>query len=57
VKSITIQPRPYFRPVVDDYWGSGGRKAVKIMDEGLQKEINKYVEKKGGGLVIVDTGE
>jgi hypothetical protein len=57
VKSVTIPPRPYFRPVVEDYWGGGGTKAVKLMDEGLQKEINKYVEKKGGGLVFVEDNE
>jgi hypothetical protein len=55
VKSVVIPARPYFKPIVDDYWGSGGQKAARLMDEGLQKEINKYVEKKGGGVVIVNT--
>jgi hypothetical protein len=54
VKSVTIPPRPFFKPVVDSYWGGGGFKAAKLMDEGLEKEIKKYVEKKGGGLVVVD---
>jgi phage gpG-like protein len=52
VESITIPPRPFFTPVVNDYWGGGGFKAKKLMDEGLQKEINKYIEKHGPGLVI-----
>jgi hypothetical protein len=52
VKSVTIPPRPFFKPVVNEYWGSGGYKAAKLMDEGLQKEINKYIEKKGGGLRV-----
>jgi hypothetical protein len=55
VKTVSVPSRPYFRPVVDSYWGGGGFKAAKLMDEGLEKEIKKYVEKKGGGLVIVDT--
>jgi hypothetical protein len=55
VKTVTIPPKPYFGPVVESYWGGGGYKAAKLMDEGLEKEIKKYVEKKGGGLVIVDT--
>jgi hypothetical protein len=54
VKSVTIPPRPFFKPIVDSYWGGGGYKAAKLMDEGLEKEIKKYVEKKGGGLVVVD---
>jgi hypothetical protein len=57
VKSVVIPPRPYFKPVADDYWGGGGYKAGKLMDEGLQKIIDKYVEKKGGGLVVADNGE
>ena len=52
VKSVTIPPRPFFGPVVNDYWGGGGYKAAGIMDEGLQKEIKKYLEKKGGGLKV-----
>jgi hypothetical protein len=54
VKSVTIPARPFFGPVVNNYWGGGGYKAAKLMDEGLEKEIKKYVEKKGGGLVVVD---
>jgi hypothetical protein len=57
VKSVTIPARPFFGPVVNDYWGGGGNKAAKLMEEGLEKEIKKYVEKKGGGLVIVDREE
>jgi hypothetical protein len=54
VKTVTIPIKPYFRPVVDSYWGGGGYKAAKMMDEGLEKEIKKYIEKKGGGLLVVD---
>jgi hypothetical protein len=54
VKSVTLPAKPYFRPVVDSYWGGGGYKAAKMMDEGLEKEIKKYIEKKGGGLLVVD---
>jgi hypothetical protein len=57
VQSVTIPPRPFFKPVVDDYWAGGGYKASKIMDEGLQKEIEKYVEKRGGGLIIKETDD
>jgi hypothetical protein len=52
VKSVTIPPRPFLGPVVNDYWGGGGYKASRMMEEGLQKEIKKYIEKKGGGLKI-----
>jgi hypothetical protein len=55
VQSVAIPARPYFRPIVDSYWGGGGYKAAKLMDEVLEKEIKKYVEKKGGGFVLVDT--
>jgi hypothetical protein len=55
VQSVTIPSRPFFRPVVDDYWVGGGLKAAKLMDQGLQKEIEKYVEKKGGGLIVRET--
>jgi hypothetical protein len=51
-KSVTIPPRPFFEPVVNDYWGNGGYKAGEMMKEGLQKEINKYIEKKGKGLQV-----
>jgi hypothetical protein len=54
-ESVTIPPQPFFGPVVNDYWGGGGFKAGKIMDEGLQKEINKYIEKHGPGLVIKES--
>jgi hypothetical protein len=54
VKSVVIPARPYFKPIVESYWGGGGYRASKLMDEGLEKEIKKYVEKKGGGLVVVD---
>jgi hypothetical protein len=57
VESVAIPPRPFFEPVVNDYWRGGGFKAKKFMEEGLEKEIKKYVENKGGGLVIVDTEE
>jgi hypothetical protein len=50
VKSVTIPSKPFFTPVVNDYWGGGGFKAKKIMEEGLQKEINKIMEKKGNGI-------
>jgi hypothetical protein len=50
VKSVTIPPRPFLGPVVNDYFGGGGCKASRLMDEGLQKEIKKYIEKQGGGL-------
>jgi DNA mismatch repair protein MutH len=55
VPSVTIPPRPFFKPVVNDYWDGGGLKASNIMDKGLQKEIEKYVEKHGGGLIIRET--
>jgi hypothetical protein len=55
VSSVTIPARPFFYPVVNDYWGNGGYKAMKLMDEGLQKEINKFIEKKGSGLVIKES--
>jgi hypothetical protein len=51
-QSVTIPPRPFFGPVVNDYWGGGGFKAARVMDEGLQKEIKKYIEKQGGGLKV-----
>jgi hypothetical protein len=51
-KSATIPSRPFFEPVVNDFWGNGGYKAIKIMDEGLQKELDKYVEKTGNGLTF-----
>jgi hypothetical protein len=51
-KSATITPKPFFGPVVNDYWGNGGFKASSLMNEGLQKEINKYIEKKGNGLTF-----
>jgi hypothetical protein len=54
VKSVTVPPRPFFAPVINDYWGGGGFKASKMMDEGLQKEINKWIEKKGNGLTVKD---
>jgi hypothetical protein len=50
VKSAVIPPRPFLGPVVNDYWGGGAGKALRLMDEGLQKEIKKYIEKQGGGL-------
>jgi hypothetical protein len=52
VQSVTIPPRPFFGPVVNDYWAGGGYKASRLMEEGLQKEIKKYIEKQGGGLRI-----
>jgi phage gpG-like protein len=52
VESVTIPQRPFFGPVVNDYWGGGGYKASQLMDEGLKKEIKKYIEKQGGGLRI-----
>jgi hypothetical protein len=55
VSSITIPPRPFFKPVVNDFWGGGGFKANQMMDQGLQKEINKYIEKKGSGLVVKES--
>jgi hypothetical protein len=57
VKTVSIPSNPFFRPIVDSYWGGGGYKAAKLMDEGLEKEIKKYVEKKGGGLVVVNREE
>jgi hypothetical protein len=57
VKSVAIPPKPFFGPIVESYWGGGGYKAAKLMDEGLEKEIKKCVEKKGGGLVVVDREE
>jgi hypothetical protein len=57
VKSVTIPPRPFFGPVVNDYWGGGGYKASRLMDEGLQKEIKKYIEKQGGGLRVPNKRE
>jgi hypothetical protein len=56
-KSASIPPRPFFEPVVNDYWGNGGRKASLLMDEGLQKEIKKYIEKQGGGLQEIRNSE
>jgi hypothetical protein len=50
--SVVIPPRPFFKPVVNDYWGGNGQKASKMMDEGLQKEIKKHFEKQGNGLTI-----
>ena len=29
--SVSIPPRPFFRPVVDDYWGGGVAKARGVM--------------------------
>jgi hypothetical protein len=52
---VTIPPRPVWGPVANDYWGGGGFKAARLMDEGLQKEINKHIEKKGGGLKVNET--
>jgi hypothetical protein len=57
VRSVTIPPRPFFMPVVNDYWGGNGFKAARMMDEGFVKEIKKYVEKKGGGQVVIKTDE
>jgi hypothetical protein len=54
VKTVSVPANPYFRPITEDYWGGGGYKAAKLMDEALEKEIKKYVEKKGGGFVFVD---
>jgi hypothetical protein len=45
-EKVTIPPRPVWGPVANDYWGGGGFKASRLMDEGLQKEIDKYIEKK-----------
>ena len=49
VKSFLIPPRPFFEPVINAWFGGKGAKAEKMMDEVLQKEINKYIEKKGSG--------
>jgi hypothetical protein len=49
VKSFLIPPRPFFEPVINAWFGGKGTKAEKMMDEVLQKEINKYIEKKGSG--------
>jgi hypothetical protein len=57
VKAVSIPAHPYFRPVTEEYWGGGGFKAAKLMDEVLEKEIKKYVEKKGGGFVLADREE
>jgi hypothetical protein len=57
VKAVSVPAHPYFRPVTEDYWGGSGYKAARIMDEGLEKEIKKYVEKQGGGLVVVNRDE
>jgi hypothetical protein len=48
--SVTIPPRPFFEPVVNDFWGNGGYKAKKLMDDGLRKEIKKYLYSLGRGV-------
>ncbi|MDR0411248.1 MAG: hypothetical protein LBH75_04655 [Treponema sp.] len=48
-RSFTVPPRPFFEPVVNDWFSGRGGKAERLMDEILQKEINKYVEKRGTG--------
>jgi hypothetical protein len=55
--SVSIPPRPFFRPVVDDYWGGGGARARNIMDGAMQKEIDKHVEQKGRGAPDLKAGE
>jgi hypothetical protein len=42
VASTTSPPKPFLRPVFDDYFiANNGAKARKIMDEKLQKELDK----------------
>jgi hypothetical protein len=57
VESVTIPPRPFVKPVVDDFWGNGGYKASKLMDDGLEKELRKYIENKGGGFIVKETDD
>jgi hypothetical protein len=57
VPSVFVPPRPFFWPVVDEYWGGIGAKARDIMDKALQQEIDEHVEKKGRGAPDLKAGD
>jgi hypothetical protein len=43
VESVTLEPRPFLKPVIDDYFKTG--KAEKIMEEALQKALDNKLGK------------
>jgi hypothetical protein len=43
VESVSISPKPFLKPVIDDYFGSN--KAVEIMNEVLQKALEDKMGK------------
>jgi hypothetical protein len=47
VKQVTIPARPFFKPVIEEYFSDSGitPKAAEIMDKLIQQKLNKYEEK------------
>lgn len=41
VESVSISPKPFLKPVIDEYFNGEGHKAVRIMDDVLQQSLNK----------------
>lgn len=44
-KSVTIPPRPFVKPAIDEFWNSSKQK--EIQEKELQKILEKYWQKQG----------
>jgi hypothetical protein len=43
VPSVKTRPRPFMRPVYDEYWAGSNPKGYKLLAEALWKKMNEYL--------------
>jgi hypothetical protein len=43
VPSVNIRPRPFMKPVFDEYWEGENAKCYKALSDALQKKMSEYL--------------